>query len=289
LKSAFGFPLTLKGEVIGVLEFFNQERAERDSVLLEMMSNVGGHIGQLIERRRAEEALQRAREERLRELERVRTRIATDLHDDIGSSLTQIVILSEVAQQQVNGHDGELAVPLTKITSVSNELVEAMSDIVWAINPKKDHLSDLVQRMRRFASDIFSSCQIHFNFSAPQADGNIQLGANMRRELFLIFKESVNNIARHSGCTEAQIEFYEAAGSLHLKLSDNGRGFNVATVGERADYSRGGNGLVSMQRRAEELGGSFEIASSPGEGTKTILRVPLARTASFESPHPNGR
>jgi signal transduction histidine kinase/ligand-binding sensor domain-containing protein len=289
LKSAFGFPVTLEGEVIGVLEFFNQERRERDPELLEMMSSVGGHIGQLIERRRTEEALQRSREERLRELERVRTRIATDLHDDIGSSLTQIVILSEVAQQQINGHDSAMAEPLTKITSVSNELVEAMSDIVWAINPKKDHLSDLVQRMRRFASDIFSACQIHFTFSAPHADGNIQLGANMRRELFLIFKESVNNIARHSGCTEAQIEFYEESGSLHLKLSDNGRGFDVVAAGAGVLYSKGGNGLMSMKRRAEELYGSFEITSRPGQGTKTSLRVPLGQTASFESPHPNGR
>ena len=118
------------------------------------------------------------------ELERVRTRIATDLHDDIGSSLTQIVILSEVAQQHVNGTDGLLAEPLTKITTVSNELVEAMSDIVWAINPKKDHLSDLVQRMRRFASDIFAPCQIRFNLHALTADDRLPLGANMRRELF---------------------------------------------------------------------------------------------------------
>jgi signal transduction histidine kinase/ligand-binding sensor domain-containing protein len=289
LKSAFGFPITLEGEVVGVLQFFSKERRERDSELLEMMSNVGAQIGQLIERKQAEEALQRAREERLRELERVRTRIATDLHDDIGSSLTQIVILSEVAQQRLNGNDEPLAEPLAKITNVSNELVEAMSDIVWAINPKKDHLSDLVQRMRRFASDIFSACQIHFSLRAPQTEGDVQLGANVRRELFLIFKESVNNIAKHSGCTEAQIEFYSEAGSLVLKLSDNGKGFDVETVSAGTRYSKGGNGLVSMKRRAEDLGGSFEINSGPGEGTRTTLRVPLGQATSFESPHPNGR
>ncbi|PYS51806.1 MAG: hypothetical protein DMF68_03130 [Acidobacteria bacterium] len=253
------------------------------------MSNVGAQIGQLIERKQAEEALLRAREERLRELERVRTRIATDLHDDIGASLTQIVILSEVAQQQMNGNDGRLAEPLTKITAVSNELVEAMSDIVWAINPKKDHLSDLLQRMRRFASDIFSSCKIRFSLRAPHADGGIQLGANVRRELFLIFKESVNNIARHSGCTEAGIEFYPEAGWLILKLSDNGKGFDVKEVSEHAGYSKGGNGLISMRRRAEDLGGSFEIDSRPGEGTSITLKVPLGHLSSFETPYPNGR
>src|SRR4030095_14137827 len=96
----------------------------------------------------AEEKLRRSREERLAELERVRARIATDLHDDIGASLTQIAILSEVAQAQGNGN-ANAAEPLAKITDVSNELVETMSDIVWSINPAKDHLSDLVQRMRR--------------------------------------------------------------------------------------------------------------------------------------------
>jgi signal transduction histidine kinase/ligand-binding sensor domain-containing protein len=246
-------------------------------------------IARLDERRRAEEALRRTKEERLVELERVRTRIATDLHDDIGSSLTQIVILSEVAQQHVNGTDGPLAEPLTKITTVSNELVEAMSDIVWAINPKKDHLSDLVQRMRRFASDIFAPCQIRFNLHALTADDRLQLGANMRRELFLIFKECVNNIAKHSGCTEADVEFYQEGGSLVLKLSDNGKGFDLAAVSEHARTLRGGNGLLSMRRRAEELGGTFEMSSSAGEGTSVKLKVPLAQQSTIESPHPNGR
>jgi signal transduction histidine kinase len=246
-------------------------------------------IARLDERRRAEEALRRSREERLRELERVRARIATDLHDDIGSSLTQIVVLSEVAQQRVDSDDGLLAEPLTKITRVSNELVEAMSDIVWAINPKKDHLSDLVQRMRRFASDIFAPCQIRFNLRTPHTDDQIQLGANVRREIFLIFKESINNIARHSGCTEAEVEFYPEGNSLVLKLTDNGRGFDVATASQKSRSSMGGNGLISMQRRAQELGGSFEITSTPDRGTVTLLKVPLGQPSSVESSHPNGR
>jgi PAS domain S-box-containing protein len=142
----------------------------------------------ITERRRAEEALTKSREERLAELDRVRSRIATDLHDDIGSSLTQITILSEVAQQHTADGDRQSVDALTRIISVSNELVDAMSDIVWAINPKKDHLSDLVQRMRRFASDIFTARSIAFEFQAPNAANDIELGANMRREIFLVFK-----------------------------------------------------------------------------------------------------
>jgi signal transduction histidine kinase len=248
-------------------------------------------VARLDERRRAEEALRRAKEERLRELERVRARIATDLHDDIGASLTQIVVLSEVARQQsINGQQAQPE-QLAKITDVSNELVEAMSDIVWAINPKKDHLSDLAQRMRRFASDIFSSCGIKLSLRASDIDGDAQLGANVRREVFLIFKESVNNIARHSACTEALVEFYSEGDRLILKLSDNGKGFDPA-LPEGADHEMrsGGNGLVSMQRRARELGGTFEISSSPGQGAHIKLCVPLGQhLTDTENPRPHGR
>jgi signal transduction histidine kinase len=115
----------------------------------------------------AEAALSRSREERLVELEGVRSRIATDLHDHIGASLTQIAVLSEVAQAQGKNGNGASADPLTKISAVSNELVGIMSDIVWSINPTKDHLSDLTQRMRRFASDVLAAKGIAFNFTRP--------------------------------------------------------------------------------------------------------------------------
>src|SRR6185295_3033098 len=109
---------------------------------------------QVRERKQSEDALLRSREERLVELERVRKRIASDLHDDLGSSLTQISLLSEVVQQQLAQKDSAVTKPLEMIATSSRELVDAMSDIVWAINPQKDHLSDLSQRMRALASDM---------------------------------------------------------------------------------------------------------------------------------------
>lgn len=276
--SAFGFPVLLGHEVFGVLKLFTRTKREQDAELIEMMSTIGSHIGQLIDRKRAEEALRKSREERLAELERVRRRIATDLHDDIGSSLTQITILSEVAHQHVERGDQQGLEPLSRIIRVSNELVDAMSDIVWAINPKKDHLSDLLQRMRRFASDIFTARGISFRFHAPQAEKDIELGANLRREIFLVFKESVNNTVKHSGCAHAEIEFQVEADWLTLRVSDKGCGFDQALA---ADVSlpqrRGGNGLLSMQRRAEEMGGEYKIASATGKGTSVTLRVPVGR------------
>jgi signal transduction histidine kinase len=229
----------------------------------------------------AEEALGKSREERLTELERVRARIATDLHDDIGSSLTQIAILSEVAHQQAGAGASENgSEPISRIISVSNELVDTMSDIVWAINPRKDHLSDLLQRMRRFASDVFTARHIAFQFRAPEPEHDIELGANVRREVFLIFKESVNNIVKHSGCTHAEIEFHIENESIVLKVSDNGKGFDCATVDGAAPIAsttRGGNGIHSMRKRAQDMSGNFEIVSANGKGTTATLRMRFAQ------------
>jgi signal transduction histidine kinase len=152
-----------------------------------------------------------------------------------------------------------------------------MSDIVWAINPKRDHLSDLLHRMRRFASDVFTSRHIAFQFRAPDSEHDIELGANIRREVFLIFKESVNNVVKHSGCTRAEIEFQIEGDWLVLKVCDNGKGFDSkAALGDRSAVitsARGGNGVPSMRKRAEEMGGQFQIVSGIGEGTTATLRV----------------
>jgi signal transduction histidine kinase/ligand-binding sensor domain-containing protein len=239
----------------------------------------------LEEANRAEEDLRHAREEKLVELERVRTRIATDLHDDIGASLTQISILSEVARQQNKTGNGAVGEPLNSITNVSNELVETMSDIVWAINPRKDHLQDLIQRMRRFASDVLSAEEVGFDFEAPSFEGDIPLGANLRREVFLIFKESLNNIVKHSGASKVKIEFGFSKENLRLEISDDGNGFdaaNVATAPHLYASDKGGNGLFNMQKRAHEMNGEFNIESEIGQGTTVKLRLPL--DVSSETP-----
>jgi PAS domain S-box-containing protein len=221
------------------------------------------------ERKRAEEELRRTREARAIELERVRKRIASDLHDDIGSSLTQISLLSEVVNQRVADRDGAVARPLAQIANSSRELVDAMSDIVWAINPQKDHLSDLTQRMRTLTSEVSTAGGINVRFRAPEVDEDLPLGANLRREVFLIFKESINNIVKHSDATEAEVEFRFDRDQLFLRVRDNGKGFNVEDESE-------GHGLGSMQGRAQHMRGKLEIESSAGKGTVVTLIVPLA-------------
>jgi two-component sensor histidine kinase len=217
-------------------------------------------------------AIIRNRVARLIELERVRTRIAADLHDDIGSGLSRIAILSEVARHQVS-LDAPVGQPLSVIAGASRDLVDSMSDIVWAINPNKDHLSDLVQRMRRFASDLFTARQIEFTFSAPGEEQALKIGADLRRQVFLVFKEAVNNITRHSACTEAQIELRIESRSVMVTVADNGAGFDPAETSE-------GQGHASMRARAHSIGGELQIISSQGKGTIVRLKVPLSARLS---------
>ena len=199
----------------------------------------------------------------------MRTRIATDLHDDIGASLSLIAMLSEVAQRQVPRGNSSVAEPLASIASSSRELVDSMSDIVWAVNPRKDRFSELVKRMRRFASDAFTSRDIALQFDAAD-EHDFKLGADARREIFFIVKEGVNNIARHSACTEAAIFLQVQSGWLTLELRDNGKGFDPAQAND-------GNGLASMRERARRLGGEFEFVSANGHGTTLRLKVPVER------------
>ena len=219
----------------------------------------------------------RIRVRRLLEVEKMRSRIATDLHDDVGSTLSQIAILSEVARRQAHDQtdSGDVS-PMEKVAATSREAIDSMNDIVWSITPQRDHLRDLVQRMRRFASDTLSAIDIALHFHAPEED--LALGVDLRREVFMIFKECVNNIARHSQATEAGIELTVNAHQLTLRIWDNGRGFVEASL--PADRS-GGNGLPSLRRRAANIGGAIDVVSAPGQGTSVTLKAPLRKRKSL--------
>ena len=212
-------------------------------------------------------ALYRYRMQKLIELERVRTRIATDLHDEIGSNLSLIAMIGEAARRRAS-NDSQMAGWLSTIAGTSRETVDAMSDIVWAVNPGKDRLIDLTQRMRRVAEDLLSPRDVALAFNAPDKADDTKLDAETRREVFMIFKEGLNNIVKHSHCTKVTIDFRVESGGLSLKVSDNGKGFETGVATE-------GNGLANMRRRTEKLRGQLEVISGMAGGTTVRLNVPI--------------
>ena len=213
-------------------------------------------------------ALYRYRVTRLLEMANMRTRIATDLHDDIGANLTRIALLSEVAQRRPDAdRDPDADGPLGSITRIARESVSSMSDIVWAINPKRDSLRDLIRRMRQHAEEVFTLCGVELRFNAPGAADSVRLGVDVRRDLLLIFKEAVNNAARHSRCSRVEIALRVEGSRLLLAVVDDGVGFDASMESE-------GQGMTSMQRRAQRLKGTLEIISGTGSGTTVRLNIP---------------
>ena len=200
------------------------------------------------------------------ELERIRTRIATDLHDDVGASLSQVAIMSEVASRRAEA-DREA---LDEIAGASRELLQSMSEIVWAIDPRHDRLQDLTQRMRWFAGETLSAAGVALHFSVSGNEREPRLRPDTRRQLFLIFKECVNNIVRHARATQVKISLTVELNRLVMRIEDDGCGFETREAG-------GGHGLRNMASRADQLGAAFELRSRPGEGTSLCLRVPFGR------------
>jgi ligand-binding sensor domain-containing protein/signal transduction histidine kinase len=216
----------------------------------------------------------RFRVRRLIELERVRTRIATDLHDDIGASLSRMAILSEVVKRQKGTNGEQSTAMLTEIADSARGLVDSMSDIVWSIDPRRDDLKSVVQRVRQFASDVLEAGNIEWEFHVPQELDGVRLGPEQRRHLYLIFKEAINNIARHSECRRVSLSINFEDGNLLCEIMDDGRGFLQKPPSESTSNGRGGHGLPNMQSRARDIGGSLEVDSKPEHGTRLKLTIP---------------
>jgi signal transduction histidine kinase len=212
-------------------------------------------------------ALHRVRVRQLLVMERIRRQIATDLHDDIGSGLSQVAILSEVVKREASPPGREM---LTEVATLARTMRDSMSDIVWAVDPRKDHLADLVQRMRQVTFNLLETDRrsVEFHVSDEREIERIALAPDRRRHLLLIFKEAVTNIARHAEATQVQIGIELDAGALSLTIRDNGRGFDP-----QRHYD--GHGLQSLKQRAEALKGRLRIESAPGRGTLVQVAVPI--------------
>ena len=202
------------------------------------------------------------------EMERVRVRIATDLHDDIGSGLSQLAILSEMVGRRLDGSTRGVAEPLARMAVVSRELVDSMEEIVWSINPARDRIQDLSRRMRQFAGELLESRGVEFELHVSGEIGDVPLDAGSRRQLYLVFKEAIHNL-RHSGCSKAVATLALLDRELVVEVRDNGGGF--------PSTAQNGHGLNSMRERARQLGGRLEIESTAA-GAALRVSVPLGRS-----------
>ena len=199
-------------------------------------------------------------------VERVRQQVAVDVHDELGSGLSQIAILSEVAKRSA---PATVAPLLSESASLARSLRESMSDVVWAIDPRRDRLADVVNRMRSVLFNSLAAGGTDVRFEAPSSRelARTTLSADKRRQLLLVVKEASTNVARHAAATMVDVVFRLEGSRLRLTISDNGRGFDVSRPVE-------GQGLFSMRKRAESMGGQCAIRSG-GSGTTIDIHIPL--------------
>jgi len=201
---------------------------------------------------------------RLLEIERVRNNIARDLHDDIGSTLSSINILSKVAlvEQKSNAQHY-----LQRIEDQSTRIMEEMSDIVWSIHPGNDAMEKIITRMREFINETFEPLDTTCQFS-EKIEGEFSLDAEKRKNLFLILKEGVNNAIKYSQATHIEITLIKIDQSLEMSIKDNGQGFDEKNI-------KAGNGLRNMRERSKEIHGNITINSGLGNGTTLQLIFPI--------------
>ncbi|HEX8462349.1 MAG TPA: two-component regulator propeller domain-containing protein, partial [Segetibacter sp.] len=212
-------------------------------------------------------ALHEARVKRLLAMEQLRNRVARDLHDDMGSTLSTINILTSMAINKVNIDIPKTSVYLHKIAEYSEKMMDVMDDIVWSIKPSNDSIHKITARMREFATNVLEAKEIEFEFKIDEEVSDVKLNMEARRDFFLVFKEAVNNAAKYSKASNVLIQVKMQYKKLMLVVKDDGIGFNIA----EAD----GNGLGNMQKRAENVNGTVTIQSKQGEGTTVKLVIPI--------------
>jgi signal transduction histidine kinase len=198
-----------------------------------------------------------------------RSRISAELHDEVGSTLSTINILSHSAKMKLGTDMEKSAGLLEKINSNSQRMMDAMSDIVWSINPENDELGRIYVRMKEYASETLENKDIDYSFKISDELLALKLSPELRKDMYLVFKEAVNNVAKYSKAGHASITLARTNGSLRMQIKDNGQGFDTAVP-------RSGNGVANMRRRAEGHGGALEVMSSAGEGTEINVLLPIA-------------
>jgi signal transduction histidine kinase len=218
-----------------------------------------------------------ARSEQQQAMERERVRIAQDMHDELGSKLAKISFLTERAKGEMNGN-GALTEKIDSIADTSRELLQALDEIVWAVNPRNDNLEQLGPYLGQYAREYFHDTPIECDVSLPGELPHQPISAELRHNLFLAFEESLSNVLQHSGATHVRLEVRVEQQRLSVIVTDNGRGFDLPAKQSSASGavpagSHEGNGLINMRQRLADVGGECSVQSRVGQGTTVIMSV----------------
>ncbi len=209
-------------------------------------------------------------------IEQLKTKIASDLHDNVGAGLTEISILSEVAAQKMDGNAEKNSKEIKNISNIARELVDNMSDIVWVVNPQRDSLYDLIIKLKDSYNEFLNTVGISFQVKNIDKTDDVHLPMDYKQNLLMMFKEAINNAIKHSNCKKITLEANVRNDVIELMLTDDGIGIE--------NYNKtSGNGITNMENRAKKLGGRMKWRSEREEGTKVIFISKLSKFRKISS------
>jgi signal transduction histidine kinase len=203
-------------------------------------------------------------------LERERARIARDLHDQLGANLTQVALLSEMAEADKNLPE-EVESHAQQIAQTARETTHALDEIVWTVNPSNDTLDGLINYICKYAQDYLALAGLKYRLEVPPQLPNTPISPELRHNVFLVVKESVNNVVKHAHASAAWLRLQSQPDQFVIEVEDDGRGVSAT------DWEKGRNGLRNMKKRMEDVGGEFVIGPRDGGGTKVKVVAPLKR------------
>lgn len=251
--SEIAVPIMVEGKLFGVIDSEHPRKNFYTQRHLQLLSKIADTCATKISKYMVEEKL--------------RSKIARDLHDEMGSTLTSINIISKMAMQQIPQH-GAMQHHLQRIKEHSTRMMESMSDIVWTINPANDTLERIILRLKEFTAEMLEPARMNYYFTEDEQLNNIKLNLEQRKDIYLIYKEAINNAVKYSEATEVNITLRRENGFMSILITDNGKGFDVFKVCS-------GNGIKNMHCRAAELQAQLKIDSIQGTGTTVMLQLPV--------------
>ncbi|MEM1042367.1 MAG: two-component regulator propeller domain-containing protein [Bacteroidota bacterium] len=245
-----------------------------------ILTLVGAAVWSVSQRRYRREL---ARLEARQALDAERARISRDMHDEVGASLSEIAILSELAQRDLDGDPGSASgagsapstARLSRIADTSRAMLDAIGEIIWAINPQHDRLDRLTAYLREHAARTLDEAGLRVRLDFPAQVPPLTVSAEFRRNVFLVMKEALHNLVRHAGATNATVRLEVDEAALTLTVQDDGCGLPGGDGAVPRPSGRGGNGLANMAHRAGEIDGTLALDAGPDGGTRLTLRVPL--------------